>query len=80
MGGVELTEQGISEEGACSASMSGRRSRPRWRPRTSSGRSGVPLHGASAEVGRSRRTTLQSRDLGLVACQEKVPEMKSSGW
>ncbi|MDR7141864.1 IS605 OrfB family transposase [Rhizobium sp. BE258] len=45
--------------------LSGRRSRPGWRPKTSSGRGGEPLHGPSAEAGRSRWTPLQSRDPGV---------------
>ncbi|MBO9127955.1 MULTISPECIES: IS200/IS605 family accessory protein TnpB-related protein [unclassified Rhizobium] len=44
---------------------SGRRPRPGRRPKTSTGRSGAPLHGLSAEVGCSRRLPLQSRDPGV---------------
>ncbi len=44
---------------------SGRKARPGRRPKTSSGRSGDPLHGLTAEVGSSRRTPLQSRDPGV---------------
>ncbi len=44
---------------------SGRRSRPGWRPKTASGRSGAPLHGPSAEAGRSHQKPLQSRDPGV---------------
>jgi len=44
---------------------SGRKSRPGRRPKTSAGRSGGPLHGLTAEVGRSRRKPLQSRGPGV---------------
>jgi hypothetical protein len=56
----EYHEKALAAQGS-----SGRKPRPGRRPKTSTGRSRAPLHGLSAEAGRSRRMPLQSRDPGV---------------